>query len=97
MKSTLTIPSTTSTTTTSSATLKMNEPTTYYPIVESSTKVTFFPDTEAEEQATINPIGRNKEPKTLAVKTEQVHHFISLIDPFNNNYQDRIVHTVKLS
>ena len=82
MKSTLTIPSTTSTTTTSSATMKMNEPTTYYPIVESSTKVTFFPDTEVNEQTTINPIGRSKEPKTLAVKTEQVH-FIFSINPFN--------------
>ena len=94
MKSTLTIPSTTSTTTTSSATMKMNEPTTYYPIVESSTKVTFFPDTEAKEQTTINPVGRNKEPKTLAVKIKQVHHFIFYINPFNH---DRREHTVNLS
>ena len=98
MKSTLTIPSTTSTTTTSSATIKMNEATTYYPIVESSTKVTFFPDNEEKEQTTINPTGRNKEPKTLAAKTEQVHHFTSLINPFSsNNYHDRIVHIVNLS
>ena len=59
----------------------MNEATTYYPIVESSTKVTFFPDNEEKEQTTINPTGRNKEPKTLAAKTEQVHHFTSLINP----------------
>lgn len=49
----------------------MKDSTTYYPIVESKTQVTFFPDTEGEEESTETQIGSNKEPKTLTPQTDE--------------------------
>ena len=74
---TLTNPSTTSTTTTSAARIKIKDSTTYYPIIDSSTKATFFPDTETEEETTEPLSGTNKRPKLLAAKTEEVSIFYS--------------------
>ena len=68
-KSTLINPATITTTTTSSATPKTVDPTTYYPIIEDDTKprATFFPDTSGEEIIlSTEPENKDdKEPRTL--------------------------------
>ena len=68
-KSTLINPSTITTTTTSSATPKTVDPTTYYPIIEGElrTEVTFFPDTTGEEilLSTEPQNNDDKKPRTL--------------------------------
>ena len=66
----------------------MKDSTTYYPIVESKTQVTFFPDDEGSEDSTETQIGSNKKPKTLTTQTEEVsillgpcHAYINLVIP----------------
>ena len=73
-KSTLTNPSTISTTTTTSVIPQTEDSSTYYPILETKTEVTFFPDTSEEILIPSTDVksDKNKEPRTLKVETGQV-------------------------
>ena len=68
-KSTLVNPSTISTTTTSSASVQPQDATTYYPILDDKTDVTFFPNLEEDGSSPSDKLQNNindKEPRLLA-------------------------------